>query len=646
MSDNFDDRDEFYNAIKPISYSLLIFGGIYFIVSTLATYLIFYFSRVHGILWRKAYFQSLLEKDAGFFDLNPEATSGNNISEECRYIEEAFGDDLMLFISSISLFLALWIASLFYSLELTLFSLIIFPAQYVGVMLMNVRSPSSHQTRMKMYSSAQLLSEETLENSKTVASLNCQEPRIKEYSESLKPLEASRIREGINEGIGWGTMFSVLFAATGVMFYVATVYISEEKDTWAQGEMDMLDMMVVYYCFFNGSTLIGISSNSLNKILRGIASANRIKEIIGEKGAENGGIKIEDDSWGIQIEKAEFSYPSKPEVQVLRSISFNIAPGEKIGLVGATGCGKSTIAQLLLGFYKCSSGFIKFNDVYIEDLDIKFLRNYISYVNQEPLLYSTTINKNIRLGKPNCSEEEIIEAAKCAEAYDFIQNMPKKLNSYVGNRGSQLSGGEKLRIALARAFLREPKLLILDEATSALDAITETKVLQNISARYPRTSMLVIAQRLRTIRDLDTVHLIENGKILGSGSFEELVQMKGRFNQLLEATTQTSILNTSSESTPLSENIPLGQDEILSESPNQKENELEGVKVPLVPTFYPYLIVAILFSSMISGSAFTVYGYLYALIIINLFEMETSVNEDNFIIMWYIVADAFCSLFS
>ena len=426
MSDNFDDRDEFYDAIKPISYSLLIFGGIYFIISTLATFLIFYFSRVQGILWRKAYFQSLLEKDAGFFDLNPEATSGNNISEECRYIEEAFGDDLMLFISSISLFLALWIASLFYSLELTLFSLIIFPAQYVGVMLMNVRSPSSHQTRMKMYSSAQLISEETLENSKTVASLNCQEPRIQEYSESLKPLESSRIREGINEGIGWGTMFSVLFAATGVMFYVATVYISEEKDTWAQGEMDMLDMMVVYYCFFNGSSLIGISSNSLNKILRGIASANRIKGIIGEKGEKNVDIKMEDDSWGIQIEKAEFNYPSKPEVQVLRSISFNIGPGEKIGLVGATGCGKSTIAQLLLGFYKCSSGCIKFNDVHIEDLDIKFLRNYISYVNQEPLLYSTTIIKNIKLGKQNCSEEEIIDAVRCAEAYEFHTKYAEK----------------------------------------------------------------------------------------------------------------------------------------------------------------------------------------------------------------------------
>ena len=514
------------------------------IVATIGTTLILSFSRIQASLWRKLYFKSLLEKNAGFFDLNPESASGSSINTECKYIEEAIGDDLMLFISSTALFLGLWVVAIVCSLELSLICLIIFPSQYLGVFISNAKNSDSHKNTIDMYDRATFTSEETLENIKTVASLNCQNSRIHQFSENLKPLKDPCIKAGIFDGIAWGLIYSVMFAVIGIMFYIATLYIIEEKETWVQSTLDISDVLIVYYSSFMGSSLIGISSTSLKKILRGAASANKIIElsIIPEFTSKN--LQLYETPWEIRYKNVEFIYPSKPSVKVLKDISFNITPGEKVGLVGSTGCGKSSIAQLLLGFYHCSSGTIEFNGVNIQDLDIKFVRERISYVNQEPLLYSTTIKKNIKLGRLDCTDEEIVDAAKCAEAFDFIEDMPKKMKSYVGIKGSQLSGGEKQRIALARCFMRKPKILIMDEATSALDAITEEKILENITNRFPDTSMLVIAQKLKTLRNTDVIYVIDDGKIIEKGSFDKLIDNKGYFYKLSESDKQ---LNNSRE---------------------------------------------------------------------------------------------------
>ena len=637
MAENLEDRGNYFSEIKSISILMFLCGGVYIIIATLGSYLMFAFSRIQGSVWRSFYFDTLLNKDAGFFDLNPEAASGTNINIECRHIEEAFGDDLILFIGGLSLSLGLFVLAASCSLELTLVCLIIFPAQYIGFVISNLRSTKAGEKVLQMYSMAGLKSQETIENIKTVSALNCQQIRIQQYSEELKPLKDSCIKDGINNGVAWGIIYSVTFAVNGVMFYVSTLYIEGDKETWVQGKIEIADMIIVYYCYFMGSILIGMAYTSLKRIIRGMSTAKKILDIAKNSQERIGVKKIEQERWTIEFDQVKFRYPSKPSVKVLRNISFKMEPGEKIAFVGSTGSGKSTIPQLLLGFYKCSSGLIKLNETSIEALDIKHLRKWISYVNQEPLLYSTSIKKNIKLGKKDCTEQDILDALNCAEATEFIENMPMKIDSYVGNRGSQLSGGEKQRIALARAFLRKPRLLILDEATSALDAITESKILQNMTERYPSTSMIVIAHRLKTVKNVNSIYCIQQGKIIESGSFNELITNQGYFFNLLERLPQMRseeenlILDSSTNLKNTEEN------QNLSESKKRKE---QAFKVSLILTSYLSLIIAIAISSILSGMAFPIFGFCFSQILINLFKIDSNTVEENFALMWFIIADA------
>lgn len=237
----------------------------------------------------------------------------------------------------------------------------------------------------------------------------------------------------------------------------------------------------------------------------------------------------------IQLHNVTFSYPSRPEFPVFKNLNLTIKPGEVLALVGPSGSGKSTLASLLYQFYQPSSGSIHLNDVPVSEYDLATYRQGFALVPQEVLLFGGSIYDNIRYGKPDATEEEIMAAAKSANAADFIDAFPEKYQTKVGDRGMKLSGGQKQRIAIARAILRDPKILILDEATSALDSESEMavqKALQNLMRN--RTS-IVIAHRLSTIRHAHTIALIKQGEIVEQGNHETLMQLpEGKYRKMVE----------------------------------------------------------------------------------------------------------------
>jgi len=236
----------------------------------------------------------------------------------------------------------------------------------------------------------------------------------------------------------------------------------------------------------------------------------------------------------IELKDVRFTYPARPDQQVCNGYNLVVEPGQTVALCGASGSGKSTAIQLIERFYDPESGSVELDGKDLRDLNVRWLREQIGLVSQEPVLFSGTIAENIRMGKPGATMEEIVTAAKMANGHDFIMAFPSGYETHVGEKGGQLSGGQKQRVAIARAMIKDPAVLLLDEATSALDTESERIVqaaLDDLLSKQKRTT-IVIAHRLSTIRDADKICVVDAGRIVEEGTHGELMAKKGEYYAL------------------------------------------------------------------------------------------------------------------
>jgi ABC-type multidrug transport system fused ATPase/permease subunit len=238
----------------------------------------------------------------------------------------------------------------------------------------------------------------------------------------------------------------------------------------------------------------------------------------------------------VKFEGVNFSYQGR--IDTLKDISFEAQPGQSIALVGPTGAGKTTLISLMPRFYDASQGCILLDGTDIRNLTLKSLREQISIVLQEPLLFSGSIVENIRYGRLEAEMDEIIEAAKGANAHDFIMALPDQYETIVGERGAQLSGGERQRIAVARAFLKNAPILILDEPTSSIDSKTEAIILDALDRLMIGRTTFMVAHRLSTIRHADFILVLNHGQMVEQGTHEELLQRDGLYKQLYDMQTK------------------------------------------------------------------------------------------------------------
>ena len=281
---------------------------------------------------------------------------------------------------------------------------------------------------------------------------------------------------------------------------------------------------------------LGMVSNILNNMIRANASASRVKEVLEEVPAmiETTKDKEIDLAEGISFEDVSFHYPSTKEY-TLEHITFHIPRGKTCGIIGSTGSGKTTLIQLLLRFYDTTGGKIKVGKQDVKEVKLKALREKMALVSQKALLFSGTIESNLRWGQPGVSEEKLKEAIRISQCEGFIADLDQGLQTVLGQGGINLSGGQKQRLSLARALVKDPEILILDDCTSALDATTEAKVLQGISAYAKGMTTFLITQRISTVMKADYILCLENGKLVGKGTHEELMEECSIYQEIYES---------------------------------------------------------------------------------------------------------------
>lgn len=329
-------------------------------------------------------------------------------------------------------------------------------------------------------------------------------------------------------GIGIGSAQCITFLCWALDFWYGGRLVSRGEITGAQ-------VFKTFFILVSTGKVIGEAGSMTSDLAKGSTAVASVFAILDRRSlisnAESG-IKLQKMFGGIEFKGVDFAYPGRPERLVLCQLRLEVKPGASIGLVGNSGCGKSTLISLIERFYDPEKGTVKVDGVDIRSLDIGWYRRQMALVSQEPVLFSGSIRDNIVFGKLDASEDEIVEAAKAANAHEFISALQEGYNTECGERGVQLSGGQKQRIAIARAIIRKPTILLLDEATSALDVHSEQVVQEALDRIMVGRTTMVVAHRLNTIKNLDSIAFLANGKVLERGTFAQLMSKRGAFYKL------------------------------------------------------------------------------------------------------------------
>ncbi|KAF1315251.1 Multidrug resistance protein abc superfamily, partial [Globisporangium splendens] len=495
---------------------------------------------------RSAYVSAVITKEIGWFDVNEPMQLATRVADSTVTIQEGMGrkvgDGLQFFSMAVSGIVIGLVKGWELTLLLIAFTPFIALSAYLSVRVLS----SATQSGIESYGKAGAIAQESLGNIRTVHMFNAVDQFARKYERALELSTKAGIKKGFAVGWGTGLMFLVIFSTYACGLFYGTVKIANShldgKTCTGNGCYDGGRVLVVFFAVLMGAVALGQAGPSVQAIFSARAAAYNVFDVIKRKSLidplSDGGKKLASVAGEIEIDSVSFAYPSRPEVMVCKNYSLNIKAGETVALVGPSGSGKSTIVSLLERFYDPLSGSVKVDGVDVRELNVKWLREQVGLVGQEPSLFATSIMENIRYGAPSATDDQVIEAAKMANAYNFIKEFPQGFNTEVGERGTQLSGGQKQRIAIARAIIKNPPILLLDEATSALDTESERIVqesLDSLLAASKRTT-IIVAHRLSTIRNADRIAVHSGGSIVEIGSHDELMGLpNGHYRMLVEA---------------------------------------------------------------------------------------------------------------
>lgn len=483
---------------------------------------------------RVRFFRAILSQDIAWFDAQKSGELTTRISDDINKIQKGTGDKLGLAIQSISTaivgvlvgFLRSWrLALVVVAVSLVL----VIPVFAVSAVLVKKYT----QGALDAYAKAGAVAEEVLSSIRTVTAFGGEAKELDRYSSYLGNAKNECIKKAGAESGSMGGLFFVIYGAYAVAFWYGTVLILNSSGFTAGG------ILITLFCVLFGSFSLAQAGPYFADFSAARGAAAAIWEVIDQKPVidclSDKGAQPVELTGKITFEDVHFTYPTRKEAKVLQGFNLEVNVGQTVALVGSSGCGKSTTVALIQRYYDPDSGSVKLDDQDIRGLNVKWLRENVGVVSQEPILFGTTIAENIRYGRMDVTEEQIHQAGKEANAHDFIMELPEQYSTLVGERGAQLSGGQKQRIAIARALVRNPKILLLDEATSALDSESEGVVQAALEKVQAGRTTIVIAHRLSTIKNADMICAIQEGVVVEKGTHSELMDKpEGVYAQLVK----------------------------------------------------------------------------------------------------------------
>lgn len=472
---------------------------------------------------REDAFKRLIYMPMNFFNKNKVGALTSRLSNDISLIQETLRTTIAEFFRQMIIVVGSIIFITIISWRLSLIMLATVPIMAIIAVLFGrfIRKLSKQAQDAAADSNSTI--EENLMGITNVKTFTNERYVLSHYRKAINNIRALNIKSGNWRGLFISFIILCLFGAIVFIIWQGLHMTIGPDATLEQGNFFAFVMFTV----FMGAS-IGSIPDLFASLQKAIGATEHLMDLINEetehdiyKGKDQPTIKGQ-----VTFDSVNFHYPERPDIEVLKSMSFEVNSGGKIALVGASGAGKSTIASLLLRFYEPNSGAYKVDGVDVKDIDIEHLRDQMAFVPQEVILFSGTIKENIAFGNPDATDQEVELAAKKANAYDFIKDFPEGFDTEVGDRGIQLSGGQKQRVAIARAILKDPTILILDEATSALDAESEKLVQDALDNLMENRTSFIIAHRLSTIRKADKILVLEKGQIVEQGTHDELISVK------------------------------------------------------------------------------------------------------------------------
>ncbi|RID67208.1 hypothetical protein BRARA_D02299, partial [Brassica rapa] len=495
---------------------------------------------------RIKYLEAALNQDIQFFDTEVRTSDVvSAINTDAVMVQDAISEKLGNFIHYMATFVSGFIVGFTAVWQLALVTIAVVPLiAVIGGIHTTTLSKLSNKSQESLSQAGNIV-EQTVVQIRVVMAFVGESRASQAYSSALKTAQKLGYKTGFAKGMGLGATYFVVFCCYALLLWYGGYLVRHHLTNGGLAIATMFAVMI-------GGLGLGQSVPSMAAFAKAKVAAAKIFRIIDhrptiERNSESG-VELDSVTGLVELRNVDFSYPSRPDVKILNDFTLSVPAGKTIALVGSSGSGKSTVVSLIERFYDPASGQVLLDGHDLKTLKLKWLRQQIGLVSQEPALFATSIRENILLGRPDADQVEIEEAARVANAHSFIIKLPDGFDTQVGERGLQLSGGQKQRIAIARAMLKNPAILLLDEATSALDSESEKLVQEALDRFMIGRTTLIIAHRLSTIRKADLVAVLQQGSVSEIGTHDELFAKgeNGVYSKLIkmqEAAHETAMNN-------------------------------------------------------------------------------------------------------